>query len=134
MSRIANGPIGAPVEIIQVLSMVCGSATPFTTIYCAEFKNGTNKEFNTYPGCSLYIGIGTIPISFANSIVRSKTNSYVPSYFIISAILNFQISFAICKCTYLSGFFTNCLFWLGIKVDEFDAKIISSLAFSDNSS
>ncbi|MNH41417.1 hypothetical protein D3C79_1029130 [compost metagenome] len=45
MSRIANGPSGAPVPIIHVLSIVSGSATSFTSKDSAASKNGTSNEF-----------------------------------------------------------------------------------------
>ena len=41
----AEGPSGAPVASIQVLSMVSGSATSFASSACAAFKNGTSRLF-----------------------------------------------------------------------------------------
>lgn len=60
--------ISAPEVSIHVLSIESGSETPFTSKFWAANKNGMISEFITYPGCSLWIGTGTIPIAFAKSI------------------------------------------------------------------
>ena len=45
ISKIWNGPAGAPVAKIQVLSIVSWSATSFASNAWPAFKNGTKSEF-----------------------------------------------------------------------------------------
>src|SRR5699024_3321095 len=99
----------------------------------AASKNGTNKEFKIYPGCSLYNGKGTIPIAFANSITSLKYFTSVPGCFIISAVLFFQISLAKCRAKNFSGRPVASANWLGNKVEEFVAKTVFAGATFPNS-
>ena len=45
VSRIWNGPFGAPVPSVHALSMLSGSETPFTNRSMPENSSGTSMEF-----------------------------------------------------------------------------------------
>ena len=70
-SSILNGPNGAPVANIHVLSIVSKSATPSAYNASAALKNGTSMELRMYPGCSFLSFNGIILMFSANSHTAS---------------------------------------------------------------
>ena len=97
VSRIWNGPFGAPVPRVHARSMLCGSLTQFAYRSIAENSIGTSMELSRYPDFSLRTGSGIMRICAANAMTASNAAGLVFGCAMISAVLFFQMEFAKCS-------------------------------------